>query len=109
MGRAVLGVPFMRRWYARRLLKMLDKAKAKGRELPPDLAQLQANLSKMPKGRRFEALESALEAGSGGDQTLSREMRRAASRQGRQSGRGGTRQRPGQPVYPVRPKRPKPR
>ncbi len=108
MGRAILGVPFMRRWYARRLLKMMDKAKAKNRQLPPELAQLEANLSRLPKARRFEALETALSAG-GGDQALSREMRRAAGRQGRQSGRGGARQRPGQPVYPVRPKRPKPR
>jgi hypothetical protein len=86
-------VPFLRRWYARRLLASLDRAKRKNRAIPKELAELDIAMSKVPKERRMEMIETAMTEGAQGG--ASRQMRRAADRQKRQSGRGGPRRRPG--------------
>ena len=91
--RGVARVPFLRRWYARRLLASLDRAKRKNRAIPKELAELDIAMSKVPKERRMEMIETAMTEGAQGG--ASRQMRRAADRQKRQSGRGGPRRRPG--------------
>ncbi|TMM14930.1 MAG: hypothetical protein E6G01_11440 [Actinobacteria bacterium] len=91
--RGIVRVPFLRRLYVRRMLKFLERSKRKKRALPKELAELDIAMSKVPKDRRMAMLESALTEGAQGG--ASRQMRRAADRQKRQSGRGGPRRRPG--------------
>ena len=83
-----MGIGFLRHFYVRRLLRFMEKSKTKGRTLPPDLARLQQMLARLPEKKRAEALEAALLADP--DETPSREMRRAATRQDRlrSDGRG---------------------
>jgi hypothetical protein len=86
--RSIMRVGFLRHFYVRRLLRFMEKSKAKGRALPPELARLEQMLGRLPQKKRAEALESALLASP--DETPSREMRRAAARQDRirSDGRG---------------------
>ena len=91
--RGIARVPLLRRLYVRRMLKFLERSKRKKRALPKELAELDIAMSKVPKDRRMAMLESALTEGAQGG--ASRQMRRAADRQKRQSGRGGPRRRPG--------------
>lgn len=86
--RRIMSVGFLRHFYVRRLLRFMEKSKAKGRALPPDLARLQQMLAKLPEKKRAEALEAGLLASP--DEAPSREMRRAAARQDRlrSDGRG---------------------
>jgi len=81
-------VGFLRHFYVRRLLRFMEKSKAKRRALPPELTRLEQMLSRLPPQKRAEALETALLANP--DETPSREMRRAAARQDRlrSDGRG---------------------
>jgi len=95
----------MRRLYARRLLRFLSKAKAKGRVIPDELAQLDEYLSKLPPKQRQEMLEASLSGEL--DAQASRTMRRMADRQSRRSGQARGRQRPGMPPTPGA--RPRPR
>lgn len=88
----------MRRFYARRLIRFMEKSKKKGRDLPGDLADLDAYLSKLPANQRRAMLEASLSGEL--DSKVGREVRRAASRQGRQKGRTGGGQRPGMPPIP---------
>lgn len=92
VSRFVGRVPFLRRLYVRRLLRYLEKAKKKGRPLPAQLRELDANLGRLKERERAAALEEALQYQ--GDDWAGRELRRAAARQQRQSGRGHGR-RPG--------------
>jgi hypothetical protein len=95
MGRKIMTVGFLRRWYVRRTLKFVDKSKAKGRRLPDGLAETARQLSAVPKQQRERALEDAILA----DQNMpnmGREFRRAAARK-RLSTRSDTRYRPGRP------------
>lgn len=116
--RRLMGVGFIRRTYARRLVKFMERSKAKGKPLPPDLREVSVAITRLPEDQRVGALEMALE-GKGGPESMSREMRRAASRQGRMGGKGGPHRRPGAmrtrdpmaqpgPVTPVVPTKPKP-
>jgi hypothetical protein len=91
--RGIVRVPFLRRLYVRRMLAFLDRSKRKKRALPKELAELDVAMSKVPKDQRLAMLETALTEGTQGG--ASRQMRRAADRQKRQSGRGGPRRRPG--------------
>jgi hypothetical protein len=91
--RGIVRVPFLRRLYVRRMLAYLERSKRKKRALPKELNELDIAMSKVPKDQRMAMLETALTEGSKGG--ASREMRRAADRQKRQSGRGGPRRRPG--------------
>jgi hypothetical protein len=90
--RTVGKIPFLRRFYVRRLLRYMEKAKSKGRPLPSQLRELDANLSRLRERDRAAALEEALQFQ--GDDWASRELRRAAARQQRQRGTGRGR-RPG--------------
>jgi hypothetical protein len=54
-------------------------------------------LAKVPKAKRAEFIEESMIAGQVEETEMSRAMRRAVGNQGRQSGRGGGRTRPGLP------------
>ena len=89
VGRVLLRIPVLRRFYVRRLLKFIDKSKERGRRLPPDLYELSKQLSKVPKSERAAALERALKAERDGmaGAGVNRQARRASERQARQSRR----------------------
>ena len=97
ISRTMAKSPAIRRWQIRRLLKFIDKSKAKGRRLPPEYAEMARFLAKVPKAQRGEALEKAMEANQEGALGTSRDFRRAAAAQQRRSGQGGGRYRPGMP------------
>jgi hypothetical protein len=86
--RSIMRVGFLRHFYVRRLLRFMEKSKAKKRALPAELVRLEQMLSRLPPPKRAEALESALLASP--DEAPSRELRRAAARQDRlrSDGRG---------------------
>jgi hypothetical protein len=86
VGRVLLRIPVLRRFYVRRLLKFIDTSKARGRRLPPDLYELSKQLSRVPPSERAEALERALKAEREGTAGagVNRQARRAAERQSRQ-------------------------
>jgi hypothetical protein len=88
----------LRGFYARRLLRYLDKAKAKNRIIPDQLADLDDYLSRVPAKQRRSILESSLSGEL--EQSIGRDLRRAASRQNRQKGKPGGGQRPGMPPIP---------
>jgi hypothetical protein len=96
VGRSFMRVPFMRRFYIRRVLKFIDKSKDKGKRLPPEFAEMARFLQRVPKQQRAAALEEAMTAQADGVGT-SRDYRRAAAAQQRRSGKGGGRYRPGLP------------
>lgn len=100
---------FLRRRYVRRLLKTIDKSKAKGKRLPSELFDLSQQLNRVPREKRAEALEQAIKAGPEAQDNASRAMRRAAAGQQRQSGRGQGRYRPGMPPPPPGQRRGRPR
>jgi hypothetical protein len=89
----------IRRWYARRLLKFIEKSRKKKRKLPQHLVQVDTTLRRVPKPQRQSLIEEMLVPGR--EEQLGRTMRRAASRQDRSSGRGGTGRRPGMPPQQV--------
>ena len=91
--RTIMRVGFLRTLYAKRLLAYMAKSKRKQRALPPELRELDIAMSRLPEDQRRAALEEALSGKS--TEAMGREMRRAASRQSRQSGRGGSHRRPG--------------
>jgi hypothetical protein len=97
ISRNVMKISFVRNWYIKRTLKFIDKSKEKGRRLPPEMADMNRALSKVPKAQRAKVLAEAMEAGQEGLQDTSRAYRRAAENQNRQSGRGRGRTRPGLP------------
>ncbi|MHB8682108.1 MAG: hypothetical protein ACYDA2_08445 [Acidimicrobiales bacterium] len=100
--RRIMRLGPMRRFYARRMLKFLDKSEKKGRTVPPELAQLEQYLKQLPANQR----RAVLEAGLSGEleSQLGRAARRAAQRQERRSGQGKG-ARPG--MLPVQGPRPK--
>ncbi|HET9732829.1 MAG TPA: hypothetical protein VFP54_09165 [Acidimicrobiales bacterium] len=106
MSRTITRVPFLRRFYIRRMIRFIDKAHARNRPLPPDMVQLDQFLSQVPVKDRESALEAAILADREGTGP-SRDMRRLAEKQARQSGRGGGRQRPGSPPRPRNAPRPR--
>ena len=97
ISRTIMKVPFIRSWYIRRTLRFIDKSKEKGRRLPPEMADMNRALSRVPKAQRAKVLEEAMAAGQQGLAESNRAYRRAAGNQGRQSGRGRGRTRPGLP------------
>jgi hypothetical protein len=101
--RRIMRVRMLRGFYARRLLRYLDKAKAKNRVIPDQLADLDDYLGRVPAKQRRSVLEASLSGEL--EQSIGRDLRRAAGRQNRQKGRAGGGQRPGMPPVPgARPK-----
>jgi hypothetical protein len=88
-GRAIGRIPWLRRRYARFLLRSLKKQKAKGRALPESLAKLERQVRGLPPAKQADLLEKILEAGATWQpETAGRALRRASSKQDRRSGRG---------------------
>ena len=97
-ARAIGKIGFVRRWQIRRMLKFIDKSKADGKRLPPEIYEMERFLqqNKVPKAKRADVLEEAMSAQDEGV-TYSRDYRRAAAAQQRRSGKGGGKSRPGLP------------
>ena len=95
-ARVIGRTPWLRRRYARRLLKTIEKSRKKHRPLPENLEQIERQLRRVAPPKRAEILEQMLEYGASSDANLSRELRRASNRQERRSGKGGG-TRPGLP------------
>jgi hypothetical protein len=95
-ARFIARTPWLRRRYARRIVKTIDKFQDKGRPLPDSLAPLERQLRRVPKPKRQELVEQMMEMSSKGDDlTTNRAVRRAAGRQERQKGQRGGGLRPG--------------
>jgi len=99
--RAMTKVPLFRRFYVRRILRFIEKSKAKGRPLPADLVRVDQMTAKLPKKKKEKLLEEAM-LPSQTDEIQSRELRRAAAKQDRLRGSGGGR-RPGSATTGGRP------
>jgi hypothetical protein len=99
----VMKIGFFRRRYVKRMIKYIDKSKAKGKRLPPELFELQRFLSQVPKAQRAERLEEALTSQRKEESVGNRDLRRASLNQSRHSGRGGNRYRPGSPPRSMQP------
>ena len=105
LWRRLFRVAAIRRWYGRRILKLIDKSKAKRRGLSGDLARIDAMTRAMPPAERARTIERMFEPRAP-EQELGREMRRAMERQDRGAGRGGaSRRRPGTPAQRLAPQR----
>jgi hypothetical protein len=87
--------PWLRRRYARRIVRTIDKFQKKNRPLPENLQPLERQLRRVPKPKRVQVVEQMMEMGSNDDVTTNRALRRAAGRQERQKGQRGGGQRPG--------------
>lgn len=85
---------WLRRRYARRILRTIDKFKDKGRPLPENLSRLDRQLKNIPKPKRQQLVEQMMET-SEEDVTTNRALRRAAGRQERQKGQRSGGARPG--------------
>lgn len=87
--------PWLRRRYARRIVKTIDKFQAKNRPLPENLQPLERQLRRVPKPKRAQVVEQMMEMGTKEDVSTNRALRRAAGRQERQKGQRGGGLRPG--------------
>lgn len=97
-ARFIARTPWLRRRYARRMLKTIDKFKRKKRPLPENLARLERQVRRVPPPKRQQLVEQMMEMSSTGDaSTSNRAVRRASSRQERQKGQRGGGLRPGTP------------
>lgn len=99
LWKRLLKVAIIRRWYARRLISFIDKSRKKKRKLPEHLVQVETMMRRVPKPQRAKLLQEMLVPGR--EEQFGRQFRRAASRQGRASGRGGPGRRPGMPPQQV--------
>lgn len=89
----MLRMPRFRNWYARRLVKLIDRSKKKRRPLTGNLPMIERTIRGLPKPERAKAVARMLEPMQ--DHLVGRDMRRAAQRQERASGKGSARRRPG--------------
>lgn len=96
-GRIIGRIPWLRRRYARSTLKSIKRFRDKGQRLPDNLQRIDRQLQRIPAHKRQEALEQMLEMGANNVVPGGRAVRRGASRQERQSGRGSGGLRPGAP------------
>ncbi|MGH8988925.1 MAG: hypothetical protein ACRDXC_10090 [Acidimicrobiales bacterium] len=87
--------PWLRRRYARRILRTIDKFQDKGRPLPENLSRLERQLRQIPKPKRQRLVEQMMEMSSDDDVSTNRALRRAAGRQERQKGHRSGGLRPG--------------
>lgn len=85
----ILRTPRLRRWYGRRLLKMMRKSREKGRRLAGNLAIIERQLRPLPPARQEQMLQQILEGEAASKKVPpSREMRRASGRAERKGTRG---------------------
>lgn len=106
--RKLLSIGAVRRWYARRIVASIEKSHEKRRSLAPELVRIDQMIRRLPKPQRADAVAEMLQPTN--EQQYSRELRRAAERQDRGRGQGGTsRRRPGTLPAPRAQRRGKPR
>ena len=94
-ARLIGRTPWLRRRYARRIVRTIDRYKDKGRPLPESLTRLERQLRRVPGPKRQQMVEQMMEMGTNQDLTTNRALRRAAGRQERQKGQPGGGLRPG--------------
>lgn len=94
-GRFIARTPWLRRRYARRIVRTIDKFKDKGRPLPENLQRLERQLRRVPGPKRQQIVEQMMEMSADEDLASNRALRRAAGRQERQKGQRGGGLRPG--------------
>lgn len=95
-SRFISRTPWLRRRYARRMVRTIDKYKDKKRPLPENLARLERQLRRVPPPKRAEMVEQMMEMSSQPTAGVSnRALRRASGRQDRQKGSKGGGLRPG--------------
>ena len=94
-ARFIARTPWLRRRYARRIVRTIDKFKDKGRPLPENLQRLERQLRRVPPPKRQQLVEQMMEMSSDEDLSSNRALRRAAGRQERQKGQRGGGLRPG--------------
>jgi hypothetical protein len=84
MMAGLLKIGFLRRFYLRRLLTLLESGGSKKRPLPPQLQELRRAIMRVPERQRYATLEAALKQGPQLEQNPpSRALRRAAAKQQR--------------------------
>jgi hypothetical protein len=94
-ARFIARTPWLRRRYAGRIIKTIEKFQKKGRPLPENLRNLERQLRQVPKPKRQQFVEQMMEMGAEQDLTINRTLRRAANRQERRKGQRGGGLRPG--------------
>lgn len=94
-ARLVGRTAWLRRRYARRVVRTIDKFNEKGRQLPENLVRVERQLRQIPKPKRQQTVEQMMEIGTKQDLTTNRALRRASGRQDRQRGQRGGGLRPG--------------
>lgn len=94
-ARFIARTPWLRRRYARRIVRTIDKFQQKNRPLPENLKSLERQLRRVPKPKREQVVEQMMEMGGNDDVTTNRALRRAAGRQERHKGQRGGGLRPG--------------
>lgn len=89
-ARVIARTPWLRRRYARRLVRSIKKSREKGRKLPENLLRIERQIRHLPPARQEQLLEQMMEYGTTDTAEMSREMRRAVGRQDRRraSGKG---------------------
>ena len=89
LGRVIGRTPWLRRRYARFLLRSVKKQRAKGRQLPENLLRMERHVRGLPPQKQAEMVEQLLETGATWrPEDLGRAMRRAGAKQERRSGKG---------------------
>lgn len=103
-ARFIARTPWLRRRYARRIVRTIDKFQKKHRPLPDNLQRLERQLRRVPQPKRQGAVEEMMELGTKQDLSTNRALRRASGRQDRQKGARGGGLRPGMPPTQPRPR-----
>lgn len=90
IGRIIGRTPWLRRRYARYILRSIKKMRAKDRPLPENLLRLERQVRGLPPRRQAEVVEQLLETGATyRPEEAGRAMRRASAKQERRSGKSG--------------------
>jgi hypothetical protein len=88
-GRVIGRTPWLRRRYARFLLRSVKKQRAKGRAIPDNLLRMERQVRGLPPHKQAEVIEQLLETGATWrPEQMGRAMRRAGAKQERRSGKG---------------------
>lgn len=98
LARQLMKIGPFRRWYAARLVKYIDRSKEKRRPLG-ELGRIERQIRSLPKAERVKTVAKLLEPMN--EEQFGRQLRRAAARQDRGSGRGSSRRRPGSPPQKI--------
>lgn len=87
-SRIIARTPFLRRWYARFIVRNIAKQRKKGRRLPESMLRLERQVKHLPPAKKVETVEQLLEAGAASETASGRALRRAMDKQERRKGSG---------------------